>query len=245
VTIRRRRAAILIIGNEILSGKIRDENSPYLARELASLGARVERIVTVPDEVEVIAHHVADLAARFDVVLTSGGVGPTHDDKTFEAIAAAFGLELELSQELLGFIERVGRRPATPEQQRMARIPKGSAFADPGGLWPTILVRNVYVFPGVPAILRQKFEALRERFRGPPRALTTVYLDRDEWTIVARIDATVAAHPDVEVGSYPVMGEHYRTRLTFEADDPEHVRAAVADLLARFSAAEIVRVAEG
>src|SRR5262245_34606348 len=105
-------AGILVIGNEILSGKVVDTNSPYLCRELRALGVDVERIVTIPDEIPVIAEHIRAMSERFDFVLSSGGIGPTHDDLTIDGVAAAFGRSLEQSESILERMRRsMGKEP--------------------------------------------------------------------------------------------------------------------------------------
>ena len=110
-------AAMLVIGNEILSGKVVDTNSPYLAKQLRELGVDLERILTIPDDVELIAREVRALSEGFDHVFTSGGIGPTHDDMTMEAVALAFGRELELNQNMCQRIEHASCGPANESQR--------------------------------------------------------------------------------------------------------------------------------
>jgi molybdenum cofactor synthesis domain-containing protein len=149
-------AGILIIGNEILSGKVADANSPYFCRELRPLGVDVERIVTIPDEIVTIAREVREMSEAYDVVLTSGGIGPTHDDLTIEGVAAAFELAIEHSESIEARIRRATGGDLNESQRKMAQVPSGSTLLDGGDVWfPLVVVRNVYIFPGVPVLLRE------------------------------------------------------------------------------------------
>jgi molybdenum cofactor synthesis domain-containing protein len=237
-------AALLVIGNEILSGKVTDENAPYLARELRSLGVTVERIEVVPDVERDIAATVRDLAARFDLVFTSGGVGPTHDDVTLPAVAAAFGMPLQRHPELERLL-REGFGPRLHERDlRMADIPSGARLehgpAGPGAIWPVVVVRNVWILPGVPSILRRKFEAVRELFRSAPIHARAVYSRDGEGSIAGLLDAVVAAFPTVEIGSYPHLDAlDYRVKITLDGRDRAAVDAATAQLVARLGEAAV------
>ena len=185
-------AGILVIGNEILSGKVVDTNSPYLCRELRTLGVDVERIITIPDEIDVIAEHVRAMHKAYDLVFTSGGIGPTHDDLTIDGIATAFGRPLEHSESIAArHRARHGQEP-NASQLKMAQVPAGAMLIDAGDLWfPLVVVENVYIFPGIPELLRKKFESARERFRGVPFVLKRVYVTRME-SEIARASARAA-----------------------------------------------------
>jgi molybdenum cofactor synthesis domain-containing protein len=200
-------AAIIIIGNEILSGKVEDRNSTYLASGLRELGVDVRRISVVPDDVEVIAGEVAAFSRQYDHVFTSGGVGPTHDDVTMEGVARAFGLGLVRNAELADLIsERCGGKPNDPTL-KMADLPEGADLLEADGLrFPAVAVRNVYVFPGIPEYLVKKFEAISERFRSEPFMLRKIYIKEEECFIVPLLDTVVAEFPGVDVGSYPKVG---------------------------------------
>jgi molybdenum cofactor synthesis domain-containing protein len=127
-------AGIIVIGNEVLSGKVTDVNSPYLCRELRALGVEVERILTIPDLIDVIASEVRAMSGRYDFVFTSGGIGPTHDDLTRDGVAQAFGRELVLSSSIAGRIERAQGRAPNASQLKMAMIPEGATLVDAGDL---------------------------------------------------------------------------------------------------------------
>src|SRR5436189_1651822 len=154
-------AGIILIGNEILSGKIADVNAAYLCRELRQLGVDVRRISVVPDEVELIAREVVAQSRDFDVVFTSGGVGPTHDDVTIEGVARAMGVPVVRHPRLVATLERYYRDKVTDAALRMAEIPEGAELITGNGLrFPNVAMRNVYVLPGVPEIFRRKFDAM-------------------------------------------------------------------------------------
>jgi FAD synthetase len=226
-------AGILIIGNEILSGKVVDTNSPYLCSELRALGVDVERIVTIPDVVETIAAYVKEMSEAFDFLFTSGGIGPTHDDLTMDGVAAAFGRKVERNESIAGRIERAQGRPADENQMKMAMVPEGATLVDAGDLWfPAIILENVYIFPGVPELLRKKFDSIRERFRGVPVELKRVYVKQRESDLVSFLNDLLQRFPELMLGSYPRFQERdYHVMLTLESRDPEYLKRALDSLL--------------
>ena len=237
-------AGILVIGNEILSGKVVDTNSPYLCRELRALGVDVERISTIPDAVDVIAENVKSMSQAHDFVLTSGGIGPTHDDLTVDGVAAAFGRPLELSASIEERIRRATGEEPNPSQLKMARIPAGATLIDSGDLWfPLVVVENVYILPGIPELLRKKFESVRDRFRGIPFVLKRVYVTLMESSIAEQLEAVLQEFPELLLGSYPrIHEESFRVMLTLESRDAGYVQRALDSLLARLPAAVIHKV---
>jgi len=237
-------AGILIIGNEVLSGKVTDVNSPYLCRELRELGVDVERIVTIPDVIDVIGAEVRAMSAAYDFVFTSGGIGPTHDDLTMDGVATAFGRELELSSSIAGRIERAQGKPPNESQLKMAMIPAGSSLVDAGDLWfPVVIVENVYVLPGVPELLMKKFESVRDRFRGEPFLLKNVYVKRRESEIAASLNELLQEFPALLLGSYPKIGqESFHVLLTLESRDAAYLGRALESLLGRLTADAVFKV---
>jgi len=237
-------AGILIIGNEILSGKVADANSPYFCRELRALGVDVERIVTIPDDVETIAREVCAMSERYDLVLTSGGIGPTHDDLTIEGVARAFGLPVEHSESIEARIRLAAGGELNQSQLKMAQIPLGATLLDAGDLWfPLVIVRNVYVFPGVPELLRRKFESARDRFRGIPFVLRRVYVKSRESDIAASLHDLLREFPELLLGSYPRIDEESsHVLLTLESRDASYVGRALDSLLARFPTTAIFKM---
>jgi len=225
-------AGIIIIGDEILSGKVQDTNSHFLASELRALGVDVRRISVIPDVLDTIAHEVSEFSEEFDYVFTSGGVGPTHDDVTMEAIARAFGLKTEPSPYLLEYLEKRCGGNLTPAAKKMAHLPVGSELIDVGGPFPPVVVRNVYILPGVPELLRKKFDQFKERFRSEPYHLRKVYINEEECFVAHHLDAVVSEFPEVSIGSYPnVTEERYRVIVTLESRNEEVLERAVKRLL--------------
>lgn len=237
-------AGIIVIGNEILSGKVADTNSSYLCKELRALGVDVERISVIPDVIDVIADEVRSQSASFDFVFTSGGVGPTHDDLTLDGVARAFGEELVLNPALASRIERAQGSPPNESQLKMAKIPSGAVLVDAGDLWfPVIIVKNVHVFPGIPSLLQRKFESVRERFRGVPFRLRRVYLTRRESEIAAVLNGVLLDFPQVLMGSYPrTGGEEFFVMITLESRDEDYLKRSLDELLARLPEGSIQRV---
>lgn len=237
-------AAILVIGNEVLSGKITDTNSPYLCRELRMLGVDVGRILTIPDDVDLIAREVQALSAAYDIVFTSGGIGPTHDDMTMDGIAAAFGLPLERNDSIVDRMERAQGKPLNASQLKMAMFPQGAQLVDAGDLWfPVAIVKNVHVFPGIPELLRKKFESIRERFHGVPVLLKNVFVKRRESEIAHSLNELLVEFPELMLGSYPKIGEEmFHVLLTLESRDAGYLQRALDALLARLPGDSIYKV---
>ncbi|MCC6642484.1 MAG: competence/damage-inducible protein A [Deltaproteobacteria bacterium] len=237
-------AGIVVVGNEILSGKVADSNSTYLCRELRALGVDVERISVIPDAIDVIANEVRAQSAAYDFVFTSGGVGPTHDDLTLDGVAKAFGEPLVLNDGLAARMQRAQGTPPNESQLKMARIPAGAVLLDSGDLWfPVVVVKNVHVFPGIPLLLQRKFESVKERFRGIPFRLRRVYLTRRESDIADVLNAVLADFPDVQMGSYPRTGrEDYYVMVTLESRDEDYLQRSLDVLLERLPEGSIQRV---
>ena len=237
-------AGILIIGNEILSGKVADSNSPYFCRELRTLGVDVERILTIPDDVQSIASEVKAMSDAYDFVFTSGGIGPTHDDLTIEGVAAAFGVPVEQSDSIAERIRRATGSEPNETLLRMARVPEGSVLLDAGDFWfPLVVMKNVYIFPGIPELLRQKFESTRERFRGVPFVLKRVYVKRSESDIANSLNELLHEFPELLLGSYPrIQEESFHVMLTLESRDAGYVQRALDSLLARLPADSVYKV---
>ena len=237
-------AGILIIGNEILSGKVVDTNSSYLCRELRDLGVDVERVLTILDDVETIASEVKAMSGAHDFVFTSGGVGPTHDDVTIEGVASAFGVGVEISESIADRIRRATGGEPNESQLKMARVPTGATLLDAGDVWvPLVVMKNVYVFPGIPELLRRKFESIRERFRGVPFEVSRVYVKRYESDIAESLNALLHEFPELLLGSYPRMrNESYHVMLTLESRDAGYLKRALDSLLERLPADAIYKV---
>lgn len=226
-------AAIMLIGNEILSGKIKDENAFYLSQRLRHLGVSLEKIIVVPDQKEIIAEEIRILSERFNHVFTSGGVGPTHDDITLESIAYAFNEPILLDSQLDTLLRNYFGERLSEAHLRMAQIPKGSELIwYEGAKWPVYTYKNIYILPGVPQIFRGKFEQIAERFRVGRFYLRSVYLNAGEGAI-AELLSQIQKDFEVEVGSYPNVQSHnnYHVRVTIESRQAEQVNLAVKTLI--------------
>ena len=221
-------AGIIVIGNEILSGKTRDENSYYLVCELREHGVDVRKISVIPDELNLISNEVREFSGSYDYVFTTGGVGPTHDDLTMDGIAGAFGRALHRHPELEAVLRHYYSQNLVDGNLRMADIPDGARLVGGEGMWfPVIAVENVFIFPGVPEILRRKFERIKEMFREAPFFLREVYLRADEGRIAGILHAVLASFPDLLLGSYPYFDNPvYSIKLTLESKDAEYLEKA-------------------
>lgn len=222
-------AAALVIGNELLSGKVHEQNVVVLARALRALGVNLRRVVVIPDDVDLIVAEIRELSSGFDLLFTSGGIGPTHDDVTVAAVAEAFGAAVETDESTAEMIrDHFGDR-LRPGHLLMARVPRGCELVtDDEGKWPTILMHNVWVLPGVPEIFRMRLRAVKQRLAGGrPFVSREVYTNLDEGNLVPLLDEIVERFPSVDVGSYPKWNDpSYRTKLTFDGLDPDAVQAA-------------------
>jgi molybdopterin-biosynthesis enzyme MoeA-like protein len=225
-------AAILVIGDEILSGKVDDQNARLL-----------RRILVIPDDVDAVAAAARELSAGFDHVFTSGGVGPTHDDVTITGIAQAFDKPVVRHPELARRLRAHFGESADDSKLRMADVPENAELIEmPDMRWPVLMCRNVYILPGVPELFRKKFLAIRERFRVAPFFTKAIYTLEDEFDIAEELRAVAAAHPLVAIGSYPnYSSPEYRDKITLESKDAAALTAAVEALLAKLNQEQLVR----
>lgn len=227
-------AGLIVIGNEILSGKVVDTNSPYLCRELRELGVDVRRVVIIPDDIEVIAAEVATFSRQFDYVFTTGGVGPTHDDVTIEAVARGLGRGVVTHPDLEALLEQHWVERPSAARQKMASVPEGAVLLmEPSLPIPVLLVENVYIFPGIPQLFRRKFDSIKERFRDLPYYGRQIFLTEPESSFSHLLDALLGEFPELLLGSYPeVRNPDYRVKLTLESKDPDYLAQAYTRLLA-------------
>lgn len=228
-------AAALAIGNELLNGKVQESNLHPLATTLRALGIRLNRTHTIGDDLELIAREVRELSASHDVLFTSGGIGPTHDDVTIAGVAAAFGVAVEHHPELTTMLERTYGDRLTPEHLAMARVPAGARLLGTADIrWPTVVMNNVWILPGVPEIFRMKLAVVRAHLRGAEEFFgRAVFTLLEEAELKPLLDRVVEAHPEVEVGSYPKWFDPtYRTKVTFDGRQADAVQRALEALLA-------------
>lgn len=236
-------AAIVLIGNELLSGKIRDKNGYYLMRRLRGLGVDLKRMAVVQDIREDIARELESCSASYDYVFTSGGVGPTHDDVTLESIAGAFGVGLERNATLEGVLRDHFQERITDAHLGMADLPVGMTLIEDDAIrWPVLVFGNVFVLPGIPQLFHAKFEAIADRFRDGQFFLRSIYLNEDEANIADLLEK-VEKDRGVTIGSYPRWFDtEYRLRLTVEARAVGQVDQACGDLMRGIDPAHVVRL---
>jgi molybdenum cofactor synthesis domain-containing protein len=238
-------AAAIIIGDEILSAKVRDANAPLLIDFFAELGVDLQRMVVIGDELEAIAAEVAACSEKYDVVITSGGVGPTHDDCTVRGVADAFGVEVVRHPEIEEMIRAYWGERFTESALRMAEVPEGSRlYYGDDGLLPLVVKQNVYLFPGVPSLFAAKLPSLRGEIKGRPKVVYGVYLNADESSVAPLLAQVAEECSDVKIGSYPRFGEKtdHRLWISLEAVDADCVDAATDRLLDLLKDEEVVRV---
>jgi len=228
-------ACLLVIGNEVLSGRTRDANIQFLATRLGEIGIPMREVRVIPDVRETIIRTVNEVREAFDHVFTTGGIGPTHDDITSECIAAAFGLPWEPHPEAWSRLERhYAPGEFNPARQRMATMPRGATLIDNAiSIAPGFTIGNVHVLAGVPRIMQAMFESLAPKLRGgPPVASRTVHADGVmEGRIAEGLAAIQARWPALDIGSYP----YYRmggggVALVAKGVDAEAVESASRDI---------------
>jgi len=196
-------ACVLIIGNEILSGKTQDTNLQFLGFELAKLGIRLAEGRVVRDEPDAIIRHVNECRAAFTYVFTTGGIGPTHDDITTECIARAFGVPVVLNDTIVEIMKKSGR-PLNEARLKMARIPQGAEIVENTVSLPGFRIGNVFVFAGIPSIARAMFVgAVPMLLKGTPILSASVDAFLREGDFAEVLEQIQQKHADVEIGSYP------------------------------------------
>ncbi len=236
-------AAVLVIGNEILSGRTRDANIAFLGSSLTELGIRLSEVRIVADVEDDIVDAVNALRSRYDFVFTTGGIGPTHDDITADSIARAFGVEIRYHEAVRDLLVRHFASQgleANEARLRMARIPDGAALIDNEvSMAPGFRMENVFVMAGVPDIARAMFRsASRDLPRGSRLLSRTIRVNCGEGTIAARLGTLQDVFPDVEMGSYPWRdGRGFGTNVVLRSTDRERLNDAFRQV---FSAASAV-----
>jgi molybdenum cofactor synthesis domain-containing protein len=240
-------AAAVVIGDEILSGKVEEANVATLARTLRSLGVLLRRVVVVMDDIDAIVHEVRELSKAHDWLFTSGGVGPTHDDVTVEAVAKAFDVRVVSSPPMEAMLRAHYKERCTPGHLRMALVPEGASLEVTAEVtWPTIRLGNTWLLPGIPEVFRMKLPVVVAHLaQRSGRAFVShaAYVKMDEGELKPLLDQVVASFPDVSVGSYPKwLDPSYKTKLTFDGRDEARVLSARDAFVASLPAGEPQRV---
>jgi molybdenum cofactor synthesis domain-containing protein len=229
-------AALVVIGEEILSGRTGDENIAYVASYLDRVGISLREVRVVRDLEMEIGAAVNELRRRFTYVFTTGGIGPTHDDVTTDAIAKAFEVAVEIDPEAVAAMrERFSQEELTPARLRMARIPKGAQLIDNAiSRAPGYMLENVIVMAGVPRIMQVMLDAVAPRLaKGRPMLARSVRVDVPEGDAAPGLAEIQAAHPEVQIGSYPFFeNKRLGTYVVLRSIDADKLAAAVAALWA-------------
>lgn len=226
-------AAILIIGNEILSGRTQDVNIQYLAKRMGELGIRLTQARVIPDEAQEIISAVRELAASHTYVFTTGGIGFTHDDITAVSIAKAFELEIEEHPEALRILKEYYGEALNDARRRMALIPVGAPLIDnPISKAPAFQVKNVFVLAGVPSVMQGMFEGLVGRLTGgKPIQFASVSCSLPEGVIADELTLVQDRHPEVEIGSYPYFKQGVLgVSLVMRGVDEDSIASATKDV---------------
>lgn len=241
-------AAVLLIGDELLSGSIRDENLSHIATCLEKRGIRIRETRIVPDVLEEIVFAVNQLRKKFDYVFTTGGVGPTHDDITSDSIAAAFGVENIIQQEVFDLIKsHLDSRGVefTLAAQRMAHAPQGAEIIRTDrSIIPGYRVENVYVMAGVPRIMKIMLDAIIDTLEAGEQILSSaVHANVSEGDIAESLERIQSEHPTVDIGSYPQDADskrsNYKVIFSVRGTDQSEIDSVCEKILADCRAAEI------
>lgn len=237
-------AAAIIIGDEILSGKVQDTNTHALAVMLRASGVELCRVVTIPDDPALIAEEVALCSGRFDHVITSGGVGPTHDDRTIEGVARAFGRPVVLHPDLERAVREHWGKRINDAALKLAEIPEGARLlCSDDGLLPVVALENVFVLPGIPQLFEAKLSRIRQELAGERWVLHSVYLSADESSVACHLSQVEQELPGVKIGSYPRLdAPDHRVRVTVESAEREVADRALARVLELVPARRVIRV---
>ncbi len=238
-------AAVLVIGDEILSGRTKDKNIGFIADHLTAIGIQLKEVRIVPDEEDEIVTGLNALRGRFDYVFTTGGIGPTHDDITADAIAKAFGVGIDIDPRAVAVMRPHYESRGldfTPGRMRMARLPAGAELVDnPVSKAPGFMVGNVVVMAGVPNIMQAMLLAVTPKLTTGKRMLSVALTVRRPESEIAELFANVQKDfPDVPMGSYPFSDDiGYGANLVLRAIDADRLEAARLALGARLTAVGI------
>lgn len=228
-------ACLLLIGNELLSGRTRDQNLAFLGERLAAIGIRLAEARVIPDEAPLIIRHVNECRQRFDYVFTTGGIGPTHDDITAAAVARAFDRPLERHPEAERRLRDFYNSELNAARLRMAEMPAGAELIDnPLSGAPGFQIENVFVLAGIPAVMQAMFDSLilANRLRhGRPILSRTLTTDRREGELAAGLTQIQERYPEICIGSYPFFtSQHKGVNIVLSGIDAGLINEAVAEL---------------
>ena len=225
-------ACLIIIGNEILSGRTEDQNINWLTTQLTEMGINTHEVRVVADVKQHIIDTVRECSAKYDYIFTTGGIGPTHDDITAESLAEAFNTPLEIHPHARTLLEEHYGDELTEAQLKMARIPIGAEINEnPLTAAPAFRIHNVYVLAGIPSIMRAMFDAIKHELQGgAPTLSKTVSGAVSEGKIAAKLENIQHKYPDVDIGSYPfIHQEKYAVSVVIRGLDEAVIDSAIED----------------
>lgn len=227
-------ACLIVIGNEILSGRTQDANLSYLAKRLNLWGVRLMEARVIPDVETTIVSAINEARAAFDYVFTTGGIGPTHDDITSECVSKAFGLKHGVHPEALALLQANYQPDQLNEaRMRMAKTPEGAILITNPVSWaPGFQVENVFVLAGVPRVMQAMLDGLKERLTGgAPMASRSLRVELPEGLLAQGLGALQDRYPAVEIGSYPFHEDGvFGSRLVLSSTDEALLSKACGDL---------------
>lgn len=239
-------AAIIVIGDEILSGRTKDKNIGYIAEHCTNIGIQVKEVRVVPDEEDVVVDAVNTLRARYTYVFTTGGIGPTHDDITADCIAKAFGVGIDVDQRALDVMMPAFKKRGvelTPARLRMARIPFGAELVENSiSTAPGFMLENVITMAGIPNIMQVMLDAVTPRLKkGRMMHSHSIDLDQPEGGIADMLKAHQAVYPDVAMGSYPTMRDGRPcTQLVLRSIDASRLADAHSQLMKKLKEQSLI-----
>ena len=239
-------AGILVIGDEILSGRTKDKNIGFIAEYLTNIGIDLKEVRVVADDEDAIIYALDSLRQRYTYVFTTGGIGPTHDDITADGVAAAFGVALHEHPEIMAMLHARWGEDVNAARRRMARVPEGGVLVkNPVQGPPGFQIGNVFVLAGVPQIMRGMLEDIGWRLKGGAVVISrNVRVEgAGEGVIAEPLERVAKANPDLSLGSYPFYtADGYGSNLVIRGRDAAVVEAVVEELVASLKAAGIERV---
>ncbi|MCP4296231.1 MAG: competence/damage-inducible protein A [Proteobacteria bacterium] len=228
-----KKAAIIIIGDEILSGRVVDKNSPFLIQHLSEKGIQVQYCVTIPDDPEIISETVLTYSQKVEWCFTSGGIGPTPDDITVASIARAFAVPVVRHSFLEKLIRKISGEKLTTEHLKMADIPEGAVLHETNKeYFPALQFNNIFILPGVPIFLQGVFLAIQDHFKGEIYPVMEIDLCVEEGIISAELKHTLNRFPDLKIGSYPCFDDpEICVKLVLEHEDGAYLEEAYEYLM--------------
>ncbi|MEP0814484.1 MAG: competence/damage-inducible protein A [bacterium] len=236
---RRLRIALVVVGNEVLSGDTQDTNGHYLAQRLSALGHGLSLIVTIPDTLDAFREYVKPLIPKFDVIFTSGGIGPTHDDITREALADIFGVGIRPHPEAMRALEEFYGERINDNVRRMAHLPEGAELvANVRTGAPGFKIGNVYAFAGVPQIFRDMFDEVAPSLGARPFTKLELLVHIGESRFADVMREAERKFPAAQIGSYPRIGGEYRVKVIVKSEDEAQARECMEFIRAGAEEAE-------